>query len=167
MTAAVVTMGGDPPYKIVHLNGREQAYIDSVLETGQEAMHDDAIARWLVRDSLHRRFWSLMNDQYILPTESNLNVALEGAESIILARIYPDEEKVSMELLEGKFWRQSMQLTTGMVQVSFLAGVWQQIQMMPCFWLTRLVAATTVGDTMDARKAAFAKVIPCAHLSPV
>ena len=84
-------------YKIVTLNGREEAFVDSVRETGQEAMHDDAIARWLVRDSLYRRFWSIMNDQYIVPAESNLNIALDGSESVILARIYPDEEKVGME----------------------------------------------------------------------
>ena len=58
---------------------------------------------------------------------------------------------------EPIFRRKAMQLTTVMMQVSFLAGVLQQIQIMPCFWLTRLVAASTVGDTMDARKAAFAK----------
>ena len=97
--------GGLPPdnnvtvqsYKIVTINGSDQTFIDSVVKTSQEAMHDDAIARWLVRDSLYRRFWSVMIDPYLIPAESNLNIALEGAESTILARIYPDEEKVSSD----------------------------------------------------------------------
>ena len=73
-------MGGltTTSYKIITVNGREASFVDSVLETCQEAMHDDAIARWLVRDSLYRRFWSIMNDQYMVPAESNLNIALEG-----------------------------------------------------------------------------------------
>jgi predicted RNA binding protein with dsRBD fold (UPF0201 family) len=61
-------------------------------ETFQLGMHDDPVARYIVKDAAYRRWWNLMIDFNLTPTKSDLNFVTENTNAAVLARIYPDEK---------------------------------------------------------------------------
>ncbi|CAL8465934.1 g5470 [Coccomyxa elongata] len=119
--------------EIRSFRGETSEVADLARETFQEAMHDDPVARYLVKKASYRRFWDVMISHYLTPTHSELNFITESCKAGMLARIYPAE------------------------QASLLSEAAHALRLLPTFPLTRVWSAIKLVDTMDRGLAAFGK----------